>query len=305
MQRRQFTQLLACSLPPALPYLAGLSIPNFSQAKDLAKDNGRTPTSTWRALQQIERDGRCRLGVRIVDTGGTTAHSYRPDERFLMCSVVKLLISAAVLRRVDRGEESLQRRIVYDRSVLLQHSPTTEKHVGGNGLALAELCEAAMIHSDNAAANLLLDTFGGPPQVTALARELGDPVTRLDDVEPMLNRQRPGDPANTTSPRAMVGLMHKLLLGDALTPESRARLLSWMQANTTGDNLVRAAFKSTAWPVGDKTGGGERTRNDVAIISPPGRAPWLATVFVTDSRGSASSRDETIAKVGRLLHRLM
>ena len=61
-------------------------------------------------------------------------------------------------------------------------------------MTVAQLCEAAVTVSDNGAANLLLDSFGGPPQLTAYLRSIGDTVTRLDRIEPELNEVRAGRP---------------------------------------------------------------------------------------------------------------
>lgn len=81
---------------------------------------------------------------------------------------------ACTLARVDRREESLARRVTvtYSRGELVAYSPVTQKHVG-DGMTVAELCEAALTVSDNAAANLLLASFGGPPALTAYLRSLG------------------------------------------------------------------------------------------------------------------------------------
>ena len=49
----------------------------------------------------------------------------------------------------------------------------TSSHVGNVGMTVGELCHAAITISDNAAANLLLETFGGPASLTHYARSLG------------------------------------------------------------------------------------------------------------------------------------
>jgi len=43
-----------------------------------------------------------------------------------MCSTVKMLAAAFVLTRVDRKEESLDRRIVYSRESVVSYSPETK-----------------------------------------------------------------------------------------------------------------------------------------------------------------------------------
>ena len=249
-------------------------------------------------LRRIERSSRGRLGVHILDTATGAEFGHRADERFLMCSTFKLLASALVLRRADRGEESLARRIAFARSDLVPHSPVTEKHTGGAGMTLAELCDAAMTTSDNTAANLILASYGGPPAVTAFARTLGDTVTRLDRFEPALNDWH--DERDTTSPRAMLHSMRQLTLGDALAPASRELLRRWLRANTTGGARLKAGLPPE-WQIGDKTGSGDATSNDIAVVWPPGRAPLLVTAYLTRSRVSFEARNAVLAQVGRLL----
>ena len=250
-------------------------------------------------FREIERTSRGRLGVQIVDTATGAEYGHRADERFLMCSTFKLLASALVLHRADRGLEKLDRRIVFGKEALVPHSPVTEQHLGGAGMTLAELCEATMTTSDNAAANLILASYGGPAAVTAFVRTLGDRTTRLDRYEPHLNRW--DDERDTTSPSAMLASLGKVALGDALAPPSRELLVRWLRANTTGDTRLKAGLPA-GWAIGDKTGAGDGTTNDIGIVWPPaGRAPLLVTAYLTRSSASFEARNAALAQVGRLL----
>src|SRR5229473_7495406 len=172
----------------------------------------------------LERRHGGRLGVAVLDSARIKLIAHRGDERFALCSTHKLLSAAFVLARVDRKQESLTRRNVYERDYLVHYSPITEKHVGDSGLTVGEICEAAMTLSDNTAANLLLDSFGGPAELTAYLRSLGDSVTRLDRREPELNEAKPGDPRDTTTPIAMLEILGKTVLGTALSTSSREQL---------------------------------------------------------------------------------
>lgn len=247
-------------------------------------------------LREIERRHGGRLGVAILDTGNERRASCRGDERFLICSTFKLLLVAAVLARVEQGREHLDRRIVFDKSVLLDWAPVTGMNVGPPGMRVDELCQAAIMLSDNTAANLLLDAVGGPSTVTAYARSLGDTRTRLDRREPELNR--PDGDLDTTTPWAMLGDLRKLLLGDALSAPSRQRLDDWLALNQTGAYALRAWLPGD-WRVGDKTGSGQDASNDVAIIRPPGRAPLLVAAFYSNPGIDADGRRSVLAEVGR------
>ena len=249
---------------------------------------------------RIETDIGARLGVAALDTRDGSATGYRSDERFAMCSTFKALAGAAVLARVDAGKEQLDRRVRYEAKHLVTYSPVTEKHVA-TGMTLAELCEAAITLSDNTAGNLLLAAIGGPEGLTAFMRTLGDDVTRLDRIETELNEARPGDPRDTTTPIAMVTSLRKLVLGDALSTRSRAQLKAWLLANKTGDTRLRAGVPD-GWIVGDKTGAGERgTNNDVGIFWPPGRAPLIVAVYLTECAAPMERRNAAIAAVAKVV----
>ena len=267
-------------------------------------------TNTWAdteplqaALRDIEKKAQGRLGVHIIDTATGREHGWRADERFLMLSSFKLLASALVLDRADRGEDSLQRRIRYRKEDLVAHSPVTERHVGGEGLSLAHLCEATITTSDNAAANLILASYGGPAALTAYARRLGDRETRVDRTEPALNvRPANGEPMDTTTPRAMANTLRTLLVGEALKPASRELLTQWLLANTTGGKRLRAGTP-IGWPVGEKTGTAGNDANDIGVVFPVQRKPIIVTAYLAESATDAGTREAALAGVGRLLGR--
>ncbi len=252
-------------------------------------------------MKQLEAKSGGRLGVAVLDTKDGSLLQYRGDERFPMCSTFKLLAAAAVLKGSGDDLAGLQRRIRFEKSDHVTYSPETEKHVGGDGMSLAEICEAAVTLSDNTAANTMLKNIGGPEGLTAFARSLGDQVTRLDRIEPALNEATPGDPRDTTSPNAMATTVRKLVLGDALNTAARDRLAGWLIACKTGDARLRAGLPH-GWRVGDKTGSGFQgtgTANDVAIVWPPNRPPLTIACYLTRSTLGADAQNEIIASVGR------
>ena len=251
----------------------------------------------WAAL---ERQYGGRLGVAVLDTGSGQRGGHREDERFLMCSTFKMLLAAAVLWRVDRGKEQLDRRLVFGKEALLDYAPIASQHVGPPGMTLAELCEAAVSLSDNTAANVLLAHLGGPSVVTDFARRLGDAITRLDHIEPALNLPSPDHVSDTTTPNAMLANLHKLMLGDVLSEPSRKRLTTWMLGTVTGKNLLRAGLPAD-WRVGDKTGRYDIQTNDVAIIWPPGRKPLLVAVYYENPARDADARATVLAAAGRIV----
>jgi beta-lactamase class A len=257
---------------------------------------------TTAALLELERRSGARIGVAAMDSSNSRRIFWREAERFIMCSTFKLSLAATVLARTDKGALALDELIHYDKPVLGVSPATTRNQA--RGMTIAELCEAAIIYSDNTAANVLLGQIGGPRAVTAFWRALGDRSSRLDDYEPKLNI--PDGAHNTTTPAAMMGNLKAILLGKALSPGSRALLLGWLYANTTGAAMLRAGLPA-GWRVGDKTGrwmgktATDGATNDIAIITPPDRAPLLAVCYTMGGKGHADARPAIVADVGRIL----
>lgn len=252
-------------------------------------------------LASLEAKVGGRLGVAALDTASGARIDYRADEAFPICSTFKLLAVSALLSRVDRGEERLDRVVPYGPADLLDYAPVTRAHLAKGGLSLDALCAAAIELSDNVAANLILRQIGGPPAATAFARSLGDARTRLDRTEPTLNTAEPGDPRDTTTPAAMAANARALLLGQALRPASRRRLKAWMIACKTGGSRLRAGFPES-WPVADKTGTGDRgTANDVAVAWTP-KGPIVVASYLTGAvAATPAARDAVHAQVARMV----
>jgi beta-lactamase class A len=253
------------------------------------------------ALASLERTHGGRLGVAVLDTGSGARIEHRADERFPFCSTCKSLAVAATLQRVDQGKEQLARSIAYTAADLLEYAPVAKANLARGALTIGELCEAAITVSDNTAANLLFREAGGLGPINDYVRTLGDATTRFDRTEPGLNTAIAGDPRDTTSPRAIVDDLQKLLLGDALAPASRDRLTAWHLATTTGPARLRRGLP-VAWKLGHKTGtGANGATNDIGVAWPPDRKPLLIALYYVGSAADLDAREAVLAAAARIV----
>ena len=259
------------------------------------------------ALVELERASGGRLGVYLLDTGSGHGLGLHQDARFGMCSTFKLLLAAAVLREVDAPRMALDTVVPYGKADMVAHAPITELHLAAGSMTIGALAEAAQTTSDNVAANLLIARLGGPEGVTAILRAIGDPVTRLDRLEPDMNLVSGAEVRDTTTPLAMANSVARIMTADLLRPRSREVLRDWMVATTTGQRRLRAGLPSD-WVAGDKTGTGvhpsmHNKYNDVAVVWPPGRAPVVvAAYFEADGYYESMRADDeaVLAQVGRI-----
>jgi beta-lactamase class A len=255
-----------------------------------------TDPATARAFAALERRYDARLGVAAIDTGSGRTIVHRAGERFAFASTVKVFIAAAVLDA--SSDADLATVVHYDRGDLLEYAPVTSEHVD-TGMTVRELVDAALRSSDNTAANLLVEQLGGPDAVERWLRGIGDRTTRVDRVEPDLNEATPGDPRDTTTPERFAADLRTVLLGDALDAADRRVLREAMLGNTTGDATIRAGV-DPSWRVVDKTGTASYgVRNDIAVVTPPGRDPVVLVVMTSRADAGAEPSDALVAAATR------
>lgn len=269
------------------------AVPLVSQAK---------PAKSAMVIKAGEIESRlgARVGLAVYDTGRNAHWLYHADERFPLTSTFKAFACGALLRQVDSGQTALDHTVRITQSDLVPYAPVMEKLVGQE-VSLADACSAALRLSDNVAGNKVLERIGGPEGLTGYLRSIGDTTTRLDRREPELNEATPGDPRDTTTPEAIANSLRKLVLGDALSASSRSQLTAWLVADEVGGPLLRAGLPED-WRIGDRTGaGGHGSRGVVAVIWPPGRAPIVAAIYVTDTDATMDQRNRAIAELGAAL----
>lgn len=296
----------------ALACLAGLGMAadraNTPTAGSDARDEARAGAprlepavaraSLGARLAALERRRGARLGLAAIDTGTGETVDYRSDERFALASTVKVPLAATVLHQLStRG---LERRLYWSEDDLVPYSPVTEMYVE-DGMTVRQLLDAALTLSDNTATNVLFDLVGGPEAVDARLAELGDPTTSVDRVEPDLNDWEPGELRDTSTPRALADVVRDLTLGDGLGRPDRRLLNDELGDSLTGAGLIRAGVPAS-WRVGDKSGSASYgTRNNVAVVHPPGRAPWVVVVLTSHVTADSEPDDELVARAMRIL----
>ncbi|WP_280406429.1 class A beta-lactamase [Nocardia brasiliensis] len=246
-------------------------------------------------LFELERKFDARLGVYALDTASGATIAHRADERFAFCSTFKGLAAAAVLQRNPLSH--LGTVVRYTDEDLTKNAAITPRHVA-TGMTIRDLCDAAVRYSDGTAGNLLLRDIGGPAELTAYLRGLGDPVTRMDRIEPAITEATPGDPRDTSSPRALGTDYQRIVLGDALPEDKRAFLRDLLERNATGAGALRVrAGVPQGWKVADKTGTGEYgTLNDIAIVWPPDRAPLVLSLMSSKASADAEYDQALLAE---------
>lgn len=246
---------------------------------------------------ELEERYKGRLGLAYW--AGDMTNGWRSDERFVYCSTFKMYLAAAMFVRAQKGVEDLDRQVPITQADMVPHAPITEKAVGGT-LSIRALMKGTVEESDNPAANILLREMGGLEALRQFYRDIGDETTRVDRLEPEMNRLD-GD-KDTIQPIQSVHNMKRLFI-DPDTPlnaASKSELLQWMTDTPTGQDRIKAALPD-GWTVAHKTGtGGYGPANDIGVITTPtGHSMVLAIYFHGSPESTPAGREQAIAEATR------
>jgi beta-lactamase class A len=267
------------------------------------------------------------------------------DRTFPMQSVFKMIVGAAVLSEVDAGRLRLSEIITLTAQELSPPwSPIADAWPGRSDYSVDELLTLAVSLSDSTAADLLMKRIGGPGAITAwlqdanineihvdrYERELQPDVVGLASFRPAWKgaaafaaamatvppekrlaavRAAMVDPRDSSTPRGMLGFLHRLDSGELISAASTHKLLAVMLGTPRGSerikaglpNGVRFAHKIGTW--GGAQGGLSEAYNDVGIFTLPDRRSYAIAAFLTGSTAPERDRAALFAELGRVAAR--
>ncbi len=293
-------------------------------------------------LVAIEKGVDARLGVCVQTK--TAMACNRPAERFSLQSVMKLQGSMLALDAVDRGKWTLDTKIHFAKKDLSAFNQPIEKRLGPDGadISVGDLIRSAIIESDSAAVDILLDHLGGPAALNALLKKWKIEGMTIDRTERDLQAEIVGlkwkteygdvptfraaiakvppaarseayakyqkDTRDTSTPRAMTQLLRLIAERKLFKPDTQAFLERAMFDTATGVDRLKAGL-GAGWTLMHKTGtagswqGVTAATNDVGILTAPDGERIAVAVFVGDSKSSDEESARAIAEVTRAIVR--
>ena len=250
------------------------------------------------------------IGVTAIHLESGRRVSVRGAEHFPMGSVFKFPIGLAVLKLVDDGKLSLDRKITIEpKDFSVGWSPLRDAAKGKPVTrTIGELLELMVSRSDNTACDTLLKLAGGGAAVTRRMSDLGVQHIRVDRTEKQISADiaRAGadaytrDVRDSSTPDAMADLLVRFWRGrDGLSRASHALIFKHLTDSPTGERKLRAAAPA-GWSVAHKSGMMPQTSNDVGILtSPDGKQHIAIAIFATRSANDHATMDVDVAAVAR------
>ena len=225
----------------------------------------------------------------------------QPDAQFHAASTMKVPVMIELFRQARARALSLDDQVpvvnefhsIVDGSTYkLDVADDSDAEVykrAGKTMAYRELCEAMITVSSNLAANLLIEHLG-PKNIQRTTDALGaGGMHLLRGVEDGKAFQKGLN--NTTSARALLTLMEKIALGQAVDEAASAEMVAVLKRQTFNDRIPAGLPSGTV--VAHKTGEITRIQHDAAIVYAP--RPFVLVVLIRGlddaKKGSALAAD--------------
>ncbi len=299
------------------------------------------PADMQATLQRIAAGYGEPVGIAVSEVAQGWTAAIAGDETFPQQSVSKLWVALSVMQAVDDGRLSLDQMVSMgpeDRSVFYQPLASRIRTSRPLEISIAELMRHALIESDNAANDKLIQQVGGPGVVTKTIADKGLQGLAVGGTERDVQTQTAGlawrreygvtwsfkqaraalpdevrdralatylaDPPDGATPDGIVTALAELKRGKLLSPASSAFMLDLMTQARTGQLRLRAAVVP-GWSLAHKTGTGPDWRgasvgiNDVGLLSAPDGRTFAIAVMIRQTHQGPSARHRLMQSVAR------
>lgn len=343
-----FQEAPLATLPRRRLLLAGLALPLAACGDNEPLTASRTPRLDMdrlndgvAALAARARPGV--LGVGLMNLESGEHFTFNGDRRFPMFSVFKAPLGAATLAEVDARRLTLDEAVVLDEQDLSPPlSAVADAFPARRDYTLRQMLHAAVVDSDNTAADVVMKRIGGPGAVTAWLSSKRLPEIRVDRYERELAPEAYGmasfrpawkgpgfraaydavpdarkmaamrafltDPRDTATPRATLDFLARLDQGELLSPASTRLLIQMMRETPRAGDRLKAGFPADS-VFAHKPGtsgldlGISLAFNDVGILTLADRRSYAVAAYLSGSTATMEAQAALFAELGRLVTR--
>lgn len=257
------------------------------------------------------------VGIYFEDIQTGENISINPDRVFSAASTVKIPLVALLLQKVSEGEIGLNDSIEL----------SVENRVGGTGIiknldkryrpTVLDLATLAIIVSDNAATNQLVDLVGGLEEITKYCEHIGLINTKFQRKMMDIKAKAAGRD-NLTTARDMGNILAKLVRNEIVSANASKQIIDIMKSQQLRSKLpAYIPAIDTSDPadhhmkielgtvmVANKTGDLDRVQHDIGIFILPGNNYYVLAMF-TSNLSSDSQGIRAIGEVSKVIYEEM
>ena len=250
-------------------------------------------------IEKISEDLEGTLGVAIRHLGTGKKYLLNADESFCFASVYKLPVLVELYRQVEEKIIDLDEKLVMTKYAWRGGSGVLKELTHGLEMTVMDYRTLMMLIRDNISAHICANLVRNV-NTNKTMKELGLNNTTVG------NSRIPHEEGNVTTPLDIMVLLEKIYKGEAASRESCDEIMDLMKRCKTGQNRISKHLPTKDIEIAHKTGTINGIVNDVGIVFPKNKEPYIICVFTKDIEGESEIYvpigEEAIAKVSKTVY---
>ncbi|MEK7287589.1 MAG: serine hydrolase [Elusimicrobiota bacterium] len=280
------------------------TIHKFFRAHKMSSINAPAQTLSNPRWQQLVSEldyhalrfpGRISIYLKELNSGKEWTHN--PDQLVPSASLIKIPLTAAVLKKIKDGGLSLDTPLILTKKNRMSGSGSLKWQKSGAKLTVMELLYHMITESDNTAMRMLVNQLG-MDYFQKTFSDLGLLVTNINE-EGLRLSSRAVPQENYTSAREMAELLESAYKGTLVSKPSSQILLELMKNLKHRERLAKTL--PPGWGIAHKTGLLRRACHDAGIIYSP--AGDYILVVMTWKGPDYRTTKRYISKIGKITYR--
>ncbi|CAD0219951.1 class A beta-lactamase [Chryseobacterium sp. JV274] len=258
-----------------------------------------------KTIESIISNKKADVGVSILGTDQKETIQINGNTLYPMLSTVKFPIALTVLKKVEKGELSLQQKLFIKKEELLEDtwSPFKKEHPEGNiEISLEEALKWIVSYSDNNISDILMRLVGGSEPVQQLVNSK-DCIIQNNEED--MHKDWESQFVNKITPNEAIRLLTAFSNGKILNKEHSLWLYNIMLNNTAGPKRLKGNLPPQV-KVAHRTGtsftnkeGMTGAINDFGIIELSDNKKIYIAVFVHDTNEKFENAEAIIADISK------
>lgn len=259
-------------------------------------------------INSIVKGKKATVGISVLGFEDDFQYNKDDDKNLPMLSVFKFHIACTVLDLVDKGQFSLDQKILLKESELLPNtwSPIKKKYPAGNiELTLGEIIDYTVALSDNNGCDKLLELIGGTQTVQKFMDSKGVKGFQIKVNEDAMHKNWKNQYKNYSTTHSAVNLLKDFYDRKILSEKSTEYLMQIMHGTTTGTNKLKEQLPKNT-PIAHKTGSSGKyvqdltiAENDVGIVTLPNGKHYAIAVFISNSMETDAINCKMISDISK------
>ena len=221
------------------------------------------------------------IGIYVHNLKNNRQVAIQADTIFPTASIVKIPILTGIMRKLEDGELTYHRPLVYKDSLLYEGEDILGSFKNNEKIELSKVLMLMLTTSDNTASLWLQSIAGTGTRINELMDSLGLPNTRVNSRTPGRTEQRNKWGWGQTTPREMGHLLEKIINHEVISYSTSEKMLRLMSRNYWDEEAISRIPADVF--IASKSGAVDASRSELLFVNGK-KCSYVFSIFTKNNQ---------------------